>query len=67
MTAWSKKASGILPAIGVVNKIVTEMGVIEVTPEGLTLVELHPDFTLEQVRQVTEAALIISPHLKPME
>jgi acetate CoA/acetoacetate CoA-transferase beta subunit len=54
-------------AVGVVNKIITEMGVIEVTPEGLTLVELHPAFTGEQVREATGAPLIISPHLKPME
>jgi acetate CoA/acetoacetate CoA-transferase beta subunit len=54
-------------AIGVVNKIVTEMGVIEVTPEGLTLVELRPEFTEEQVKEATGARLMISPNLKPME
>jgi acetate CoA/acetoacetate CoA-transferase beta subunit len=54
-------------AIGVVNLIITEMGVIEVTPEGLTLKEIHPDFTLEQVQAATEAELIISPDLAPMK
>jgi acetate CoA/acetoacetate CoA-transferase beta subunit len=54
-------------ALGVVDLIVTEMGVIEVTPGGLVLTELHPDFTKEQVQEATEAKLIISPDLKPMQ
>lgn len=53
-------------AVGVVNMIVTEMGVMEVTPEGIVLTELHPDFTVEQVQEATECKLIISPDLKPM-
>jgi acetate CoA/acetoacetate CoA-transferase beta subunit len=53
-------------ALGVVDLIVTEMGVIEVTPSGLVLIELHPAFTKEQVREATEAQLAISPSLKPM-
>ena len=47
--------------------IVTEMGVLEVTPEGLVLTELHPDFTKEQVQAATEAKVIFSPNLKPMQ
>jgi acetate CoA/acetoacetate CoA-transferase beta subunit len=47
--------------------IVTEMGVLEVTPEGLVLTELHRDFTKEQVQEATEANVIISPNLKPMQ
>jgi acetate CoA/acetoacetate CoA-transferase beta subunit len=54
-------------AVGVVDKIITEMGVIEVTPLGLMLVEVHPDFTPEQVQKATEAHLIISRDLKPMQ
>jgi acetate CoA/acetoacetate CoA-transferase beta subunit len=54
-------------ALGVVDLIVTEMGVIEVTPNGLVLTELHPDFTREQVQEATEAKLAISPGLKPMQ
>lgn len=53
-------------AVGVVDMIVTEMGVMEVTPEGIVLTELHPDFTVEQVQEATECNLIISPDLKPM-
>jgi acetate CoA/acetoacetate CoA-transferase beta subunit len=46
--------------------IITEMGVIEVTPRGLVLKEIHPDFSVEQVQDVTGAKLTISPDLKPM-
>ena len=46
--------------------IITEMGVMEITPEGIVLKELHPEFTVEQVQAATEAELIISPELKPM-
>jgi acetate CoA/acetoacetate CoA-transferase beta subunit len=54
-------------ALGVVDLIITEMGVIEVTSNGLVLTELHPDFTKEQVQEATEAKLTISPSLKPMQ
>lgn len=53
-------------AVGVVDMIVTEMGVMEVTPEGLLLTELHSDYTVEQIQEATECKLIISPDLKPM-
>lgn len=49
-----------------VNLIVTEMAVIEVTPEGLVLTEYNPEFTVEEIQAATEAKLIISPDLKPM-
>jgi acetate CoA/acetoacetate CoA-transferase beta subunit len=55
-----------LTAVGAVDEIVTEMGVMEVTPEGLMLTELHPDHTLEEIQAATEASLIVSPELKPM-
>lgn len=62
-----KKCSLPLTAKGQVNMIVTEMGVMEVTPEGIVLKEIHPEFTVEQVQAATEATLIISPDLKPMQ
>ncbi len=55
-----------LTAKGQVNLIVTEMGVMEVTPEGLVLTEYNPEFTVEDIQAATEATLIISPDLKPM-
>lgn len=61
-----KKCTLPLTAAGQVDMIITEMGVIEVTPQGLVLKEIHPEFTVEQVKAATEAALIIADDLKPM-
>ena len=56
-----------LTAKGQVNMIITEMGVMEITPEGIVLTEINPEFTVEQVQAATEATLIISKDLKKME
>lgn len=53
-------------ALRCVTKIITEMAVIEVVPEGLMLTEYNPEFTVEKIQAVTEPTLIISPDLKPM-
>lgn len=55
-----------LTAKGQVNLIITEMGVMEVTPEGIVLKEYNPEFTLEQIQDATEATLIIADDIKPM-
>ena len=55
-----------LTAKGRVNMIITEMGVMVVTPEGIVLTEINPEFSVEQVQAATEATLIVSPDLKPM-
>lgn len=47
-----------LTATHVVDLIVTEMGVFKVTLEGIEVVEIHPDYTLEEVQDVTEVKLI---------
>ena len=56
-----------LTAKGKVNMIITEMCVMEFKPEGLTLTELYPEFTVEDVKAATEADFIVSPDLKPMQ
>jgi len=43
-----------------VDLIVTEMAVLEVTPEGLVLREIAPDTTIAEVVALTEATLIIN-------
>ncbi len=57
-----------LPLTGAkkVSKIITEMGVLEVTAEGLVLSEINPEYSVEEVQAATEATLIISKDLKPM-
>ena len=62
-----KKCTLPLTAKGSVNMIVTEMGVMEITPEGIVLTEINPEFTVEQVQAATEAHLIVSKDLKPMK
>ena len=54
-----KKCSLPLTGVEVVDHIVTELAVIEVTPEGLVLREIAPDTAIEQVQALTEPALIV--------
>lgn len=61
-----KKCTLPLTAAGQVDLIMTEMAVIEVTGKGLVLREIHPDFTVDEVQQATEATLIVTPDLKLM-
>jgi len=53
-------------ALGVVDMIITEMGVMEVTDEGLLLTELNKDCSLDDIKAATGCELIISPDLKDM-
>jgi len=46
-----------LTAIECVNTIITDLAVIDVTPEGLLLREVAPGFTAEEVQSFTEAKL----------
>lgn len=57
-----------LPLTGVqcVNLIVTELAVIEVTKRGLMLLERAPDVSVDQIRKVTEAALIVDGEIPEM-
>ena len=50
-----------------VNLIVTDMAVIEVTPEGLLLREVAPDTTVDAVRKATGTELIVRDSVKTME
>jgi len=59
-----KKCTLPLTGVEVVDLIVTELAVIEVTPEGLLLREVAPGMTPEAVQKVTEPTLRVSPDLK---
>ncbi len=48
---------------GVVHRIITDRAVLDVTPEGLLLVELAPGHTVDEVRVATEPPLRVSPAL----
>ena len=55
-----------LTGLKVVNTIVTELAVIQVTPDGLVLEEIAPDTTVEEVQKLTAAKLIVKQPLKTM-
>ncbi|MEH7083786.1 3-oxoacid CoA-transferase subunit B [Neobacillus drentensis] len=49
---------------GVVNRIITERAVMDVTDTGLKLVEVAKGFTIEEVVNSTEAALSVDENVK---
>src|ERR1700740_1991449 len=56
-----KKCSLPLTGVEVVDHLVTELALIDVTPEGLLLREMAPDATLDQVQSLTEPKLLLPP------
>ena len=59
-----KKCTLPLTGVEVVDMIVTELAVIDVTPEGLVLREVAPGVTPEDVQKLTEPKLRVSEKLK---
>jgi 3-oxoacid CoA-transferase subunit B len=47
-----------LTGVGVVNRIITDLGVMDVTPEGLKLVELAPGVSFEDIQSKTGVTLL---------
>ena len=62
-----KKCTLPLTGAEVVDTIVTELCLIEVTDRGLVLRELRSDITLEQVQQLTEPKLAVEGEIKRLE
>ncbi len=56
-----------LTGIGVVNLIVTELAVIEVTPHGLLLKERAPGVSIEEIVNATAAKLTIADQVPEMQ
>jgi 3-oxoacid CoA-transferase subunit B len=56
-----------LTGVAVVDLIVTELAVIEVTPDGLVLREVAEGVTPEAVQKVTEARLRVAPDVKVID
>jgi len=47
-----------LTGVAVVDRIITDLGVMDVTPEGLKLVELAPGVSREQIQSKTGVPLV---------
>ena len=52
--------------MGCVKKIVTNLAVIEVTPEGFKLLERAPGVSVEQIEDATEGKLIVEGKVPEM-
>lgn len=57
-----------LPLTGIrcIKKIVSDFGLIEITPQGFVLKEYAPDMTPEKVLAATEGKMTIAPDCKAM-
>jgi 3-oxoacid CoA-transferase subunit B len=55
-----KKCDLPLTGVGVVNRIITDLGVMDVTPTGLKLIELAPGVTKQEIIEKTGAELDVS-------
>jgi len=53
-----------LTALGVVQRIITEMAVLDVTPHGLLLREIAPGLSVDEVARSTEAEIRVDKDLK---
>jgi 3-oxoacid CoA-transferase subunit B len=53
-----------LTGAGVVQLVITDLGVFEVAADGLILVDVAPEVTLDELRSKTEARFAVSPTLK---
>ncbi|WP_191555832.1 CoA transferase subunit B [Metabacillus idriensis] len=58
-----KECSLPLTGKGVVNRIITDRAVIDVTEDGLKLAQVYDGYTVEEIQAVTEPELIVSEHL----
>jgi 3-oxoacid CoA-transferase subunit B len=56
-----------LTGVGCVNRIITDYCVLDVTPDGLELVELAPGVSAEQVQEMTEPKLRTRGQVRTIE
>jgi len=56
-----------LTGVGCVKKIVTELAVLEITPQGFKLLERAPGVTVEEIKAATEGTLIVEGDIPEMQ
>jgi 3-oxoacid CoA-transferase subunit B len=59
-----KKCTLPLTGAGVVSMVVTELGVFDVTSDGLVLVDIAPEVTMAELHEKTEAEFKLHPDLQ---
>jgi len=62
-----KECSLPLTGVGCVKKIVTNLAVLEVTPEGFKLLERAPGVSIDSIKNATEGTLIIKGDIPEMK
>lgn len=62
-----KKCTLPLTGVGCVKKVVTELAVMDVTPNGFKLLERAPGVTVEDIINATEAELIVEGDIPEMQ
>ncbi|MBU2525820.1 MAG: CoA transferase subunit B [Flavobacteriaceae bacterium] len=61
-----KRCSLPLTGVGCVKKVVTDLAVLEITPEGFKLLERAPGVSVSQIEKATEGTLIVSGDIPEM-
>jgi 3-oxoacid CoA-transferase subunit B len=61
-----KRCSLPLTGVGCIKKVVTELAVLEIVPEGFKLLERAPGVTVEDIKNATEGTLIIEGEIPEM-
>lgn len=58
-----------LPLTGVkcIHRVVTDMAVLDLGPKGFVLKELAPGFSVDDIRQASEATLQVDPDVREMQ
>lgn len=62
-----KKCSLPLTGVGCVKKIVTNLAVLEVVPEGFLLLERAPGVTVDEIQNATEGTLLVKGEIQEMK
>jgi len=61
-----KKCTLPITGLGCVKKVVTELGVFDITPDGFLLLERAPEVSVDYIKEKTEGRLVIPEVVKEM-
>ncbi|MCQ4635791.1 3-oxoacid CoA-transferase subunit B [Anaerovorax odorimutans] len=54
-------------AVHVIDKIITEMGVMEIQNEQIVLTEINTDYSIDDIQKATGCKIIVSKNLRKMD